>query len=811
MRPFVCFARTLAAACLLALAACGGGGDPAPPPAYTIGGSVTGLAGSGLVLRSNAADDLAVAGSAFTFATPLPGGAAYSVTVATQPSNPAQVCSVGNASGTVGSANVTDVAVTCSAPPAPAGTRAAYVLSSEVVGEDSFTTLRSFAVNAQTGQLREFARVRPADSEGTEHVLADPLGRFIYLQGAGTDVQVFRADEATGSLVATGLQEGIEGLRTIDPQGRFAYALVRTAPQAHEIRRYTINALNGALSAAGAPLSTGAFAIDHVVFAPSGRFVYAAGTTGIATFAVDVATGGVTRVSPDIAVPDGVAALAIDPLGRFVFAAVGGNSNIETFAIDANIGALSRSAGPNTVPIRTFTKLQPMSIDPSGRFLYALILGSSEFEGKGVVGFRIDAISGALTLIDPGTPVGGDPDSIQVDPSGRFLYVPEVGEVRALAIDAQSGALSAPALTALGNEAVASSIALVPGPPLRTSVARFVYVANLNGNTVQGYAIDDASGALTSIGAAIPVGVEPTSIAVTPDGRFAYVTSRLSETIHRFTIDPASGVLTSQGVTISAGGPAAMKVHPTGRFLFVANQQAGTLDKFAIDAGSGELTRLGSPLPTDPRPNAIAFGLDGEIVFVGCTPSNRISSFRVNLSSGALLSLGETPAVLTGPLAALTQLAVDPSGRYLVVGLDFYIGAYRIDPVTGALTDTHRLDSDPIRPISGLAFHPHGAYLYESHLGDYPITPNFGYVYTRLLETPFESLLEPYAALQGPFVNLSGIVIARSGRFGYVSDSGLGGVWALRIDPATGALTTIGSMLPAGDWPKALAIVEVLQ
>ena len=49
--------------------------------------------------------------AAFTFATPLATGTAYSVTVKTNPSG--QSCSVSGGSGTVGSANVTSVAVTC--------------------------------------------------------------------------------------------------------------------------------------------------------------------------------------------------------------------------------------------------------------------------------------------------------------------------------------------------------------------------------------------------------------------------------------------------------------------------------------------------------------------------------------------------------------------------------------------------------------------------------------------------------------------------------------------------------------------------
>ena len=70
------------------------------------------------MLQDNGGDDLTVsANGPFSFATKLAGGAAYNVTVKTNPSG--QSCSVANGSGTIAAADVTNVAVTCAAPPAP--------------------------------------------------------------------------------------------------------------------------------------------------------------------------------------------------------------------------------------------------------------------------------------------------------------------------------------------------------------------------------------------------------------------------------------------------------------------------------------------------------------------------------------------------------------------------------------------------------------------------------------------------------------------------------------------------------------------
>jgi len=85
-----------------------------PSTQYSIGGSVSGLSGTGLVLQNNAGDDLSIAANgSFTFDTALDGGSAYSVTVLTQPGGPDQTCSVTNGSGTLAGANITDVSVSC--------------------------------------------------------------------------------------------------------------------------------------------------------------------------------------------------------------------------------------------------------------------------------------------------------------------------------------------------------------------------------------------------------------------------------------------------------------------------------------------------------------------------------------------------------------------------------------------------------------------------------------------------------------------------------------------------------------------------
>jgi cysteine-rich repeat protein len=82
-------------------------------PAHTIGGTVTGLAPSKTVVLTLGPDnDVSVTSNAsFTFPNGVAQGAPYAVTVKTQPN--LQKCVVTNGAGTMGTANVTNVAVAC--------------------------------------------------------------------------------------------------------------------------------------------------------------------------------------------------------------------------------------------------------------------------------------------------------------------------------------------------------------------------------------------------------------------------------------------------------------------------------------------------------------------------------------------------------------------------------------------------------------------------------------------------------------------------------------------------------------------------
>jgi subtilisin-like proprotein convertase family protein len=82
-------------------------------PDFTVGGTVTGLPGAGLVLQLNGGAGLSiVADGTFTFPTPVTAGSVYGVTILAQPATGS--CAVLKGAGPMPPADVTNVAVDCS-------------------------------------------------------------------------------------------------------------------------------------------------------------------------------------------------------------------------------------------------------------------------------------------------------------------------------------------------------------------------------------------------------------------------------------------------------------------------------------------------------------------------------------------------------------------------------------------------------------------------------------------------------------------------------------------------------------------------
>ena len=159
------------------------GGDNSSSGIYTVGGNVSGLSGT-VVLENNGGDSLNVsANGSFTFATQLASGAGYNVTLATNPAG--QSCSVLSGAGTIASANITNVSVSCTS--LSSGT---YSVGGNVSGLSGTVVLENNggdSLNVSANGSFTFATQLASGAGYNVTVATNPAGQSCsVLSGAGT-------------------------------------------------------------------------------------------------------------------------------------------------------------------------------------------------------------------------------------------------------------------------------------------------------------------------------------------------------------------------------------------------------------------------------------------------------------------------------------------------------------------------------------------------------------------------------------------------------------------------------------------------
>lgn len=461
--------RVCASITIAALAGCGGGGGSdspplAPAPTYTVGGSVSGLAGTGLALTVNGSNTLSInANGAFTFSAGLASGSSYTVAVATQPGNPSQVCSVSAGAGSIATSNVTTVNVTCGF----AG-RFAYVVNN---GLNQIDSIAAYSINRSSGLLTPLAGSPYSVARLPISAAVHPNDKFLYVASAGNSpangmISVLSINQTTGALTHVGGSPFVAPTPlyqiAIDATGKFAFTANFTSPN---VSAFTLDANTGVPTpVAGSPFACVGSPIS-VAVDPSSRFVYV-GTQGggpnnsgaICAYTVNATTGALTPVAGSpFAAGAAVSSIAVDPTGKFAFAT--GNGAVLAYTLNATSGALTPVTGS---PFATGSAAQTIAIDPAGKFVY---VGHNSLGSHSLIfGFSIDAATGALAPV-PGSPFASSdtPFFITIDPSGDLAYVANLDSdaLTVYSINRTSGALGAtgpPIANGIGTNPAAIAI-----------------------------------------------------------------------------------------------------------------------------------------------------------------------------------------------------------------------------------------------------------------------------------------------------------------------------------------------------------------
>ena len=678
---------------------------------FTISGTVSGLTGTGLVLTNNGADNLPVTGNAFTFATAVASGTAYAITVATQPANPSQNCTVSAGTGTVTTANITNVVVSCAVNKFTIGGSVSGLLGTglqiqnnggdtlSVTQNGSFTFATSISSGANYAISVSGSPVNPiqlctltngsgvvGSANVTNATLVcqtqNPRVAFSLNYYAGSS-NAYLTDAASGQLRLRSVIKAGNSPITFhgDKAGKFVFYLNQGSAQSplnippipqtsSSLSAFTLDAPAGdAREVAGSPYPTsgGLPAATGLTALPGDGYIYVTNSSldNIEGFAVG-ATGTLTSIGSPFATGHGPNPVTFDNAGHFAYVSNQTDSSIFVYSVNGTTGALAEIQAD-----RVATGLSPtaVSLTADGKFAYVLNLSS-------ISAFSVNSSSGALTAI-AGSPfpvpvvAGGGSNPLQIlifNPNGKSLYVKNDGGTG-------TGSLAA-------------------------------------------FSIDSATGALAPLsGSPFTLGISATGLAgMDPAGRFLYIANQgactvangcnpsFSSTgsISAFSLD-AGGVPTAlAGLAAVTPAPYQVSVDPSGRFLYQASISAAEAVSYSIDQTTGAITKLqaggisrsgGEPVfigafvaPSNSNP----FTFSPRFAYVPNVADNSISAYSSDPSTGKLSVVGTPFPSGVAPQAVAVSLRGDvafvASAGATPMTTAGSVSAYAINAATGALS-----------------------------------------------------------------------------------------------------------------------------
>src|SRR6202165_5802884 len=280
------------------------------------------------------------------------------------------------------------------------------------------------------------------------------------------------------------------------PSKKFLYAVNSFA---NTISIFKV-ASDGTLALSGTPTPAGGSSPNAAVIDPSGKYLLVTNnlTNTVSVFSIDAGTGALSLVGSPVPANANPAEILITPSGKFVYVTNPGIGMVTAFTFSN--GVLSQMpSSPFSSDLGAFG----LAVDGSERFLYVANPAASnpppfKFTTGNISGFNIDPSTGALTPIlgSPFTATNGKgPSAVTVDPSGRFVYATTTGSSFSFwcfTFTPPSGQLVA---------ATNSPFSLTAGGlfALIDPSGNYLYIGSQDANGIAGYTYDPSTGAPTAI------------------------------------------------------------------------------------------------------------------------------------------------------------------------------------------------------------------------------------------------------------------------------------------------------------------------
>jgi 6-phosphogluconolactonase len=385
--------------------------------------------------------------------------------------------------------------------------------------------------------------------------------------------------------------------------------------QTNNAARYGLTVALGALALSACTLDTPNHSAASSVAPAHTEWVYV-GTqqSQISGLALDTETGKLTPLGP---VAQGLKSTWVTAHPELpILYAVDDDSakegSITAYAVNRGTGSLSKinatlTGGRGTTYLR---------FDAQSNTLLGANFNSGSVSSVAV---KADGSMGPLvsTMVETGSgptkrQTSAHAHSAAVDPSGRYVLVPDLGADRVFIyrFDRATHALSQ-------DGAAPHAFIAPPGSGPRHIVfgssGQYVYLLTELSAQIMVLRWDATQAQLT------PVQTLPTSspeftgaksgaeLAISHDGRFVYVEDRGENAMVVYRVNPQTGEL-SLLQRIASGGdkPWGFEIDSSGKWLLVANQRSGKVNVFSIDPATGQMTNTGQSADIS-APTSVAF------------------------------------------------------------------------------------------------------------------------------------------------------------------------------------------------------------
>lgn len=697
---------------------------------HTLGGTVTGLVGTGLSLASGTGEQLSITeNGTFVFPTAIADGAAYDVTITSQPAMPAQVCTLGNGSGTM-SANVTNVSIACTTNTYSVGATISGLSGTGLVLQLNGSNDMPIAGNGAF-------TFSPSLIDGAAYsvtVLAQPtapLQTCVVTSGAGS----IPADNVSVSVVCTVnrytvggtvaglvgrhmvLNNGIEQL-TVDANGSFtfptpldpgsSYDVVIDHPPGAPAQQCLLTQGSGTVGAANV---TNVSVTCDVPTYPTFMLSANAADDTLSVLAMDEGRLRSREPVPTGSLPIHVAIYEAAGTTRFAYVANRNSDDVSAFAFDAREGKLEQIAGS---PFNSGDDPVHLTLHPTKPFLYAFNNASRTLQA-----FTIDEASGALTARNA-VNVQSPTVQVLIEPTGHFAYVLAFSGIQALqtyAIDQVTGALTAAATV---------NIPTRTGGMTFDGEGRHLYVFNPGSDLVYSYALDALTGEPVAMaGSPVATGGEDLEVLAThPNGRLIYAAAPQGfngqNGVTVFAISPTGTLSVVPGSPFGTGiNPLRAQLDPTGRHLYLMEFAGGWLmHKFTVDTATGTLSApVSTPVSSGSLVQAPLIDSRGEHLYQPGSAS--ILAYGLDADTGALVpsnwsvvpmsdSSSQVIAEDSAPLEFVSDAVVSTSEA------DSRIYSFRLSSA-GVLTGRSTI---PVSFPASLTIGPSGGFAYVPRSGN---------------------------------------------------------------------------------------------